>query len=126
MVAAGVHSAKGHREKFRKNLMRLWRCSNGVTSIEYSLMAATIGTITIFTVASVGVRLDTSYRLTAAAISAANSGGAVGDAESDSSGSGSPSSTATPTPTMTKAEAKAAEKAAAKAAKKAEKAAGKK
>ncbi|MQA65463.1 MAG: Flp family type IVb pilin [Alphaproteobacteria bacterium] len=53
--------------RVRNALIRLWRCSRGVTSLEYALMAAIISTATVTTVISVGQRLDNTFRYTLAA-----------------------------------------------------------
>lgn len=78
-----------------KNLSRLWRCSKGVTAIEYALIAGTVAAVIIFTVATVGKQLDTSFKNTATELSGmpgtsggGGSGGGTSDSDGDSGGSG--------------------------------------
>ena len=78
----------------RRNLLQVWRCSKGVTAIEYALIAGTIATVIIFTVASVGKQLDTSFKSTTTELSgmpgtgSSDGGTATND---DTSGGGSDS-----------------------------------
>jgi Flp pilus assembly pilin Flp len=107
-------------QSVRNSLVRLWRCSRGVASLEYALMAAIISTATVTTVVSVGQRLDDKFRYTLAAFSADGDG-----EESEDKSAKKPDDdevAAKDNPATDKAAAKAAkeaEKAAKEAAKKA-------
>lgn len=75
------------KARTRRNLLQVWRCTKGVTAIEYALIAGTIATVIIFTVASVGKQLDTSFKSTTTELS--------GMPGTGSSGGGSDGGTAT-------------------------------
>ena len=85
--------------RIRKNLSELWRCSKGVTAIEYALIAGTVAAVLIFSIATASKLLDNSFRDTTTELSGmpgtggsgsgTGGGGGGGTADnSDNSGSG--------------------------------------
>jgi Flp pilus assembly pilin Flp len=109
----------------RKGLIRLLRCTRGVTSIEYALIAALISTATVTTVVTVGQRLDDTFRYTLTAFGNNDKEGEA-DEKDESAEKSDGEVAAKEDPAADNASAKAAkeaEKAAAKAEKEAAKAA---
>ena len=70
------------------NLFQIWRCSKGVTAIEYALIAGTIATVIIFTVATVGKQLDNSFKNTTTELSGMPGTGSGGGGGGSDGGSG--------------------------------------
>ncbi|MGE0652696.1 MAG: Flp family type IVb pilin, partial [Alphaproteobacteria bacterium] len=79
----------------QRNFLQIWRCSKGVTAIEYALIAGTVATVIIFTVASVGKQLDASFQNTATELSGMPGTGNGGSDASDSGGGSGGSSDTT-------------------------------
>jgi Flp pilus assembly pilin Flp len=74
------------KARTRTNLPQVWRCSKGVTAIEYALIAGTIAAVIIFTVASVGKQLDTTFQKTTTELSGMPGTGGGGGGSSDGDG----------------------------------------
>ncbi|MQA66775.1 MAG: Flp family type IVb pilin [Alphaproteobacteria bacterium] len=79
------------KARIQKNLSELWRCSKGVTAIEYALIAGTVAAVLIFSVATVSKHLDNSLRQTSTELSGmpgtgGGGGSSDGDGGSDNTG----------------------------------------
>jgi Flp pilus assembly pilin Flp len=75
------------KARIQKNLSELWRCSKGVTAIEYALIAGTVAAVLIFSVATVSKHLDNSLRQTSTELSGMpGTGGGGGGGSSDGDG----------------------------------------
>jgi Flp pilus assembly pilin Flp len=74
----------------QRSLLQFWRCSKGITAIEYALIAGTIAAVLIFSVATVSKHLDNSFRNTATELSGmpGTGGGGGGGGTSDGGSDG--------------------------------------
>jgi Flp pilus assembly pilin Flp len=73
----------------QRSLLQFWRCSKGITAIEYALIAGTIAAVLIFSVATVSKHLDNSFRNTATELSGMpGTGGGGGGGTSDGGSDG--------------------------------------
>jgi Flp pilus assembly pilin Flp len=70
----------------QRSLHQVWRCSKGVTAIEYALIAGTVAAVLIFSVATVSKHLDNSLRQTSTELSGMpGTGGGSSPSPDDSS-----------------------------------------
>jgi Flp pilus assembly pilin Flp len=71
------------KARTQRNLLQVWRCSKGVTAIEYALIAGTVAAVLIFSVATVSKHLDNSLRQTSTELSGMPGTGSGGGGGSD-------------------------------------------
>jgi Flp pilus assembly pilin Flp len=74
------------KARTQRNLLQVWRCSKGVTAIEYALIAGTVAAVLIFSVATVSKHLDNSLRQTSTELSGMPGTGSGGGGSSDGDG----------------------------------------